>query len=56
MNFYHEGKLDKALDQFTKAIEKDPTQLDYYFNRAMVLVKLDQIDEVCKGLLLIKDF
>ncbi|MDH5379482.1 MAG: TonB family protein [Cyclobacteriaceae bacterium] len=50
------GKLEKSLNSYGKAIEGYPSNLNYYFNRAAIYFKLNQTTEGCKDLLYIKPY
>jgi Flp pilus assembly protein TadD len=39
-----EGNLEEALDNFTKAVEADPTNHIAYFNRATIKVDIGDIE------------
>lgn len=54
VQFYNKGKLKKALRQFTRAIEKNPTVLNYYYNKAVTLIDMDK--PACETLQEIKDY
>lgn len=52
---FHKGKFDKALEKFDSAIEIVPTELNFYFNRAMCSIKLNDKISACKDLSLIEE-
>lgn len=54
MDFYFKGKYEKALKNFNKAIESNPTVLDYYLDRAATFFELQNDAAACKDLDLIK--
>jgi TonB family protein len=52
---FNKGNNVKALEYFNLAIEKNPTELNFFFNRAVVLIRLTKIKDACSDLILIKD-
>lgn len=53
-DFYKEGALQEALEMYTKSLEADPTNYVVYSNRALIYLKLEQvnkaIDDCIKGI------
>lgn len=43
------GRLDAALETFTRATEENPDSLETRFNRGVVLLRLDRLDEAAKA-------
>ncbi|MEN3008911.1 tetratricopeptide repeat protein, partial [Pseudothermotoga sp.] len=52
--FYHEGRLDEAMDKFKKALQIDPTHDDALFNYAKVLFEKNDYFESWRYLTRIK--
>jgi tetratricopeptide (TPR) repeat protein len=38
------GQLDEALKHYEIAVKKDPSNGNYYYNRALVKAKLEKLD------------
>ncbi len=55
VQLYNKNKKEKAILQFSKAIDINPTMLDYYFNRAFVYLELGLTQLACNDLKEIKD-
>ncbi|MEQ9307327.1 MAG: TonB family protein, partial [Marinoscillum sp.] len=53
---YSKGRKDSALDLLNKAIDKNPTALNFYFDRAAILIKMEDNLAACKDLEYIKDY
>ncbi|MFN2238860.1 MAG: tetratricopeptide repeat protein [Thermoanaerobaculia bacterium] len=43
------GQLDAALETFTRGAEENPGSLETRFNRGVVLLRLDRLDEAAKA-------
>lgn len=52
---FSKKNYEKAVEFFSKAIEKNPTNLDFYFNRAVSFIELKKYEEACNDLSLIKE-
>lgn len=55
VKMYAKEKRIKAIEFFSKAIELNPTVLDYYFDRSVTYIQMDQIENGCNDLILIKE-
>ncbi|ELA41084.1 uncharacterized protein VICG_01877 [Vittaforma corneae ATCC 50505] len=51
-DLFREGRLDESLEMYNKALEHDITNYLVYSNRALVFMKLDQIDRAIEDCLL----
>jgi tetratricopeptide (TPR) repeat protein len=48
--FYGRNEFDKAIYFYTEAIEKIPTRLDYYYNRAAAYLNTNELQNACSDL------
>lgn len=48
---FKKNKLDKSLEEFNKAIQLNPTRLEYFLNRSLAFIVMERLEEGCADLL-----
>ena len=56
VKLFKKGQNDKAIKLFTKAIKKNPTVSNYYFNRAAAYFEKGDLESACSDWKYIKDY